>query len=50
MNCYWLRDRMNQEKVSVYWDNGERNNADQYTKHHYVKTHVQMRRKHVRDK
>ena len=50
MNYYWLRDRMNQEQISVYWDKGEKNNADPYTKHHYVKEYVQMRGRHVKDK
>ena len=31
MRYYWLRDRENQEQVSVYWDRGENNNADYYS-------------------
>ena len=34
MQFYWVRDRVIQGKILVYWMTGEQNLAEYFTKHH----------------
>ena len=43
MRFYWLRDRENQGQFLLYWDRGENNLADYFTKHHSAPYHKKMR-------
>jgi len=47
MRFYWLRDRVRQNLIHVYWKYGIKNDADYPTKHHPTKHHIQMRGKFV---
>ena len=50
MRYYWLRDKMTQKKLHVFWEKGLSNNADYFTKHHPTKYHQLIRPKYIRDK
>ena len=50
MRYYWLRDRGTQQQFDIFWRPGSENEADYYTKHHATNHHLQMRKKHVRDR
>ena len=43
MRFYWLRDRANQGQFQLYWDKGDSNLADYFTKHHSAAYHKKMR-------
>jgi hypothetical protein len=43
MRYFWLQDREAQEQFKYYWDKGEGNRADYFTKHHSVAHHRVMR-------
>ena len=43
MRYHWIRDQQNQKIINVYWDKGENNNADYFTKHHVPCHHKRMR-------
>ncbi|GAX14227.1 hypothetical protein FisN_1Hu418 [Fistulifera solaris] len=43
MRFYWIRDRVRQGQFHIYWQRGETNKADYFTKHHSRKYHQQMR-------
>ena len=50
MRFYWVRDRVQQGQLIVYWGPGKDNLGDFYTKHH-PPTHCRLHRKHyVHDK
>ena len=49
MRYYWLRDRQEQKQFDYYWDKGDNNEADYYTKHHTAKHHRETRNKYVID-
>jgi hypothetical protein len=34
MRFYWLKDRIKQKQLQVYWKPGTENRADYFTKHH----------------
>ena len=40
---YWLRDRVRQKQIYVFWKNGYLNLADYVTKHHPTQHHRAMR-------
>jgi hypothetical protein len=40
---FWLQDREAQEQFKFYWDKGEGNRADYFSKHHSVAHHRAMR-------
>ena len=50
MRYYWLRDKILQKRLNFFWEKGESNNADYFTKHHATKYHKLTRHKYVRDK
>ena len=39
MRFHWIRDRVKQGKFHVYWEKGEHNLADYFTKHHPAEHH-----------
>ena len=43
MRYHWIREQQNQKIINVYWDKGENNNADYFTKHHAPAHHKRMR-------
>ena len=43
MRFYWLRDRVRQNQIYVFWKNGYLNLADYVTKHHPTQHHRTMR-------
>jgi hypothetical protein len=47
MRWNWLRDKATHEQLQIYWDKGENNQADYFTKHHPPKHHLSMRPKYV---
>ena len=49
MRFHWLRDRVNQLQFRIYWEKGEDNLADYFTKHHPSEWHRRMRPKYVLD-
>ena len=47
MRWNWLRDEATKEQLRIYWDKGENNDADYFTKHHPPSHHLAMRPKYV---
>ena len=47
MRYWWLREGFAKKKIKVYWDKGENNDADYYTKHHSPQYHKIMRRRYI---
>ena len=43
MRFYWLIDRVNQGQFKVYWERGNKNLADYFTKHHPASHHRRVR-------
>ena len=43
MRYHWIRDQQNQKNITVYWDKGQNNKADYFTKHHNPTHHKRMR-------
>lgn len=50
MQYYWLRDRHTQRKFDIYWEQGIKNDADYFTKHHSTVDHRAKRSRYVKDK
>ena len=50
MRYYWLRDRQMQRQFDIYWEEGIKNLADYFTKHHSTLDHQAKRSKYVNDK
>ena len=44
MRYHWIRDQQSQNKIKVYWDKGQNNKADYFTKHHAPIHHKRMRK------
>jgi len=44
MRFYWIRDRVRQGQFHIYWQRGEANKDDYFTKHHAQKHHKEMRK------
>ena len=51
MHLHWLRDKQNKKHFKVFWDKGDDQGADLFTKHHPIVHHrrVRQKRKFVRD-
>jgi hypothetical protein len=47
MRWNWLRDKTTHDKLRIYWDKGQNNQADYFTKHHPPTHHLAMRPKYV---
>ena len=47
MTFHWLRDKQQQQYLRVFWDRGNRNGADYFTKHHPTLYHKLMRSKYI---
>ena len=43
MRFYWMRDRMDQQQLRIYWTPGKENRGDYYTKHHPLPHHKLMK-------
>jgi hypothetical protein len=43
MRFYWIKDRVKQGQLNVYWGPGFQNLADHLTKHHSPAYHKRMR-------
>ena len=43
MRYHWIRDKQNHQQIKVYWDKGQNNMADYFTKHHNPTHHKKMR-------
>ena len=52
MHLHWLRDKEKQKYFKVFWDKGENNYADYFTKHHPIIHHRRIRNEitYIRDK
>ena len=44
MRYHWIRDQQLQKTIKVYWDKGQNNMADYFTKHHPPIHHRRMRK------
>jgi hypothetical protein len=49
MRYFWLQDRDAQGQFKYYWDKGEGNRGDYYTKHHSISHHQVMRPVHLHE-
>jgi hypothetical protein len=49
MRYFWLQDRDAQGQFKYYWDKGEGNRGDYYTKHHSIAHHQLMRPVHLHE-
>ena len=49
MRYHWIRDQVQQRKISVIWKPGSENLADFFTKTHPVHHHKTMRNRYVTD-
>ena len=47
MRWNWLRDDRTKQQISVYWDSGDNNDADYFTKHHPPSHHKISRPKYI---
>ena len=47
MRYHWLRDKSNINEFRYYWDKGEHNEADYFSKHHPPNHHLKMRPKYI---
>ena len=47
MKFHWLRDKQNNKHLGVFWDQGSRNGADYFTKHHPAPYHKLKRLKYI---
>jgi hypothetical protein len=47
MRWNWLRDKSTHDQLRIYWDKGQNNNADYFTKHHPPSHHLAMRPRYV---
>ena len=50
MRYYWLRDRLVQKMINIFWDKGSNNHADYWTKHHPAAHHRNTRNKYIQDR
>ena len=50
MRFNWLRDRSFKRDVRIFWDKGENNHADYFTKHHPPAHHREIRSKYILQK
>ena len=50
MRYYWLRDKLIQKLVNIYWEKGTKNHADYWTKHHPAIHHRTIRGRYIQDK
>ena len=50
MRYHWLRDRENQKHIHVYWDKGNNNDANYFTKHFPANEHREQRNRYVQDR
>ena len=50
MRYYWLRDKLLQKNLIFFWEKGQSNYADYFTKHHTTKHHRMIRPIYIRDK
>jgi hypothetical protein len=47
MRWNWLREKETHKQLRIYWDKGQNNNADYFTKHHSPAHHMLMRPQYV---
>ena len=47
LRWHWLRDKEGQLQLKVYWDKGENNDGDYWTKHHAPSHHRHIRSRYV---
>ena len=47
MRYHWLRDKATYKAFRYYWDKGENNEADYFSKHHPPSHHIKMRPKYI---
>jgi hypothetical protein len=47
MRFYWIKDRVKQGQLNVYWGPGYQNLADYFTKHHSTAHHKRMRKIYI---
>ena len=50
MRYPWLRDKQTQQQFKIFWEPGDNNNGDYFTKHHATVHHREQRPKYVRDR
>ena len=50
MRFYWVRDRIRQNHFHLFWDEGKKNLAEYFTKHHPIWYHKSMRPRYVKAK
>ena len=47
MKYHWMRNKSTIKDIRYFWDRGENNQADYFTKHHPPNHHLKMRRKYI---
>jgi hypothetical protein len=47
MRWNWLREKATHKQLRIYWDKGQNNNADYFTKHHPPSHHIVQRPRYV---
>ena len=50
MRYYWLREKYLHKQIQFFWEKGQTNDADYFTKHHPAKYHRSIRSKYIKDK
>ena len=47
MKYHWMRNKSTIKDIRYFWDRGENNQADYFTKHHPLNHHLKMRSKYI---
>eukprot|EP00957_Ditylum_brightwellii_P098421 7498453-Ditylum_brightwellii.AAC.1 len=47
MQHHWLREATVRKALEIYWDKGDNNDADYYTKHHFPTHHKLIHPRHT---
>ena len=50
MRFYWLKDRVEQGQFKIFWEPGDENWADYFTKHHPPSHHIKVRPVYLMEK
>ena len=50
MRYWWLRDRKTQNQLKFFWEKGDNNHANYFTKDHPTIYHQKIRHKYLQDK
>ena len=50
MNYYWMRDKIKEKQLHIYWEKSANMKADYHTKHHPILHHRAVRSTYVSDR